>query len=223
MYVPRSFAENESGALWDFMDAHPFATLITSAGGLFATHLPLVLQRERGGSGVLEGHVARANVHHKLASNPAGTATDALVLFVGANAHVTPTWYPSKEEHGRTVPTWNYDTVHAYGTVQFLDDTSFLRRHLAELTARHEPVRGSSWTAEDAPADYMEQQLRAIVGVQIVIGRMEGKWKMSQNRDAADVDGVINGLRSTGVPMDAQVAQSVEEKASRRAAHDTAS
>ena len=172
---------------------------------------------------MLEGHVARANVHHKLASNPAGTATDALVLFVGANAHVTPTWYPSKEEHGRTVPTWNYDTVHAYGTVQFLDDTSFLRRHLAELTARHEPVRGSSWTAEDAPADYMEQQLRAIVGVQIVIGRMEGKWKMSQNRDAADVDGVINGLRSTGVPMDAQVAQSVEEKASRRAAHDTAS
>ncbi len=217
MYVPRSFAEDETGALWDFMDAHPFATLITSAGGLFATHLPLVLKREAGESGVLEGHIARANAHHRLASNPAGAATDALVLFVGANAHVTPTWYPSKEEHGKTVPTWNYDAVHAYGTVQFLDDPGVLRRHVADLTARHEPVRGSSWTPEDAPADYMEQQLRAIVGVRMMIGRLEGKWKMSQNRDAADVEGVIHGLRSTGVPMDEQVARSVQKRALRRA------
>ena len=136
MYVPPSNAEHDVGTMLDFVAAHPFGVLVTSsADGLVATHLPFVVHRARGPFGTLEGHVARANPHHRVA------AGEALVIFAGPDAYVTPGWYPSKAEHGRVVPTWNYVAVHARGTPRFTDDPAFLRRHLAELTDRHEAGR----------------------------------------------------------------------------------
>jgi transcriptional regulator len=208
VYIPRLNAESDTAVLHAFIEAHPFARLVTASGGLFATHLPLVLRPNDGELGTLEGHVARANPHHELATG----ATDALVIFAGPHAHVTPTWYPSKLETGRVVPTWNYVAVHAYGVVRFRDDAAFLRPHLARLTERHEAARGSEWRTSDPPAEYLSQQLRAIVGVEMEIIRLEGKWKMSQNRPEADVEGVIDGLRQSGDAEDAQVAAIVEER-----------
>jgi transcriptional regulator len=208
MYIPRNFAETETGVLYAFIDANPFGALITANDGLFATHLPLVLRPDVGPLGTLEGHVARANEHHRRVN----AATETLVIFSGPHAHVTPTWYPSKEESGKVVPTWNYVAVHAYGIVRFVDDPEFLRAHLARLTARHEPERGSEWTMSDPPAEYVTQQLRAIVGVEITITRLEGKWKMSQNRGEADVDGVVTGLRTSGSVQDAAVADIVASR-----------
>ena len=128
------------------------------------------------------------------------------MIFFGPHAHITPTWYPTKDETGKVVPTWNYVAVHAYGTVRFVDDPEFLRAHLARLTGRHEPERGSKWTMNDAPPAYVTQQLRAIVGVVIEITRLEGLRKMSQNRNEADVDGVVRGLRESGGAQDALIA-----------------
>jgi transcriptional regulator len=208
VYIPRLNAEPDKAVLHAFIEAHPFATLITASGGLFATHLPLVLRPNDGELGTLEGHVARANPHHELAAG----ATDALVIFAGAHAHVTPSWYATKVETGRVVPTWNYVAVHAYGSVTFRDDAEFLHAHVSRLTERHEAARGSEWRTSDPPAEYVSQQLRAIVGVEIAISRLEGKWKMSQNRPAADIDGVVDGLRQSGDPADAEVAAIVEER-----------
>ena len=206
MYIPRLNAEQDTSTLHAFIEGHPFATLVTSRGGLFATHLPLVLRPGDGPCGMLEGHVARANPHHELASG----AADALVIFTGPHAHVTPTWYPSKSEHGKVVPTWNYVAVHAYGVATFRDDNEYLRAHLARLTERHEAARGSEWRTDDPPADYLSQQLRAIVGVEIVISRLEGKWKLSQNRSEADVTGVVDGLRGSDHAGDVEVANAME-------------
>ena len=207
MYIPRTFAEQDSGVLHAFMDAHPFATLTTAAEGLYATHLPLIL-RDDGTILVLEGHVARANPHVARLSAPC----DALVIFSGANAHITPSWYPSKVDDGRVVPTWNYAAVHVFGTIHLREDEDFLRAHLARLSDRHERARGSEWTTNDPPADYLTQQRRAIVGVEITIARVEGKWKMSQNRSEADRVGVVDGLRRAGAPADAEVADLVSER-----------
>lgn len=212
MYIPRLNAEQDSATLHAFIIANPFATLVTAAGGLFATHLPLILRPSDGPFGTLEGHVARANQHHKLADG----AADALVIFTGPHAHITPTWYPSKVENERVVPTWNYVAVHAYGVARFRDDAEFLGAHVARLTERHEAARGSEWRTSDPPAEYVAQQLKAIVGVEIEITRLEGKWKMSQNRSTADVDGVIEGLTTSGDAEDAEVAQTMIERRAMR-------
>ena len=189
MYIPQSFAERDQQVVYDFMEQHPLATLITSAKGLYATHLPLLVDRERG---LLEGHIARANPHHR----DMAPGSEALVIFNGPDAYITPQWYASKKEHGRVVPTWNYASVHVYGTVTFVDDAEYLRGKLEALTTRHEAAREQPWHVSDAPAEYIERQLAAIVGVQVAIARVEGKWKMSQNRSAADIEGVVRGLTS---------------------------
>ncbi len=209
MYIPPSNAETRPEVLLDHVEAHPFATLVTAGeDGLFATPLPLVLDRGRGPLGVLRGHVARANPHHRQAlSHP-----EALVIFPGPDAYVTPAWYPAKAEHGKVVPTWNYVAVHVYGTLRFIDDSAFLRAHLQALTARHEGDREQPWSVQDAPADYIGQLERAIVGLEIEITRMEGKWKMSQNRPPADIDGVVRGLSSSVEFQDRQVAEIVEAR-----------
>ena len=208
MYIPSSYAEHDPQALFDFIDAHPLAVLVSSSatGGLYATHLPLVLDRAAGPSGTLAGHLARANPHQRLIAQG---AREALVIFSGPEAYITPEWYPAKREHGRVVPTWNYVAVHAWGTLTLRDDAAFLRDHLQSLTARHESDRGGTWQVGDAPAEFVAGQLKAIVGFELSIARLEGKWKMSQNRSDADIDGVIRGLTATGDANDATVAEVV--------------
>jgi transcriptional regulator len=211
MYNPSSFAEHDVAVMHDFIEAHPFGALVTaSPSGLFATHLPLVLDRQVGPHGTLQGHIARANPHHEVA----GDGSEALVLFTGADSYVTPSMYASKAKHGKVVPTWNYVAVHAHGTLRFVREPDALRVHLARLTARHETSRRQPWSITDAPADYIEKQLGAIVGVEIEITRLEGKWKMSQNRPAEDVDGVIEGLSASDDPREREVAEIVRERRS---------
>ena len=204
MYVPPAFAEERPEVLLDFVDAHPLGVLVTASPALYATHLPLLLDRTRGPFGVLQGHVARANPH-------AGSRSigEALVIFAGPDAYITPGWYASKAEHGRVVPTWNYVAVHATGTLRFVDDPAYLLGHVAALSRRHEAARERPWSVDDAPPGYVEKLARDIVGVEVEIARLEGKWKMSQNRPAADIAGVIEGLRERG---DAEVAAIVEER-----------
>lgn len=208
MYLPRAFAEHDPQVLFDFVDAHPLAILVTGSTkhGLTATHLPVVLHRDVGPAGALVGHMARANPQYRQLASGEAASSEALVIFAGPDAYITPSWYPSKQEHGKVVPTWNYVAVHASGTLRFTDDELLLRRHLDELTGRHEAARPTPWHVEDAPAAYITQQLAAIVCFEVRIIRLEGKWKMSQNRSDADVDGVVRGLGASDVSGDREVA-----------------
>jgi transcriptional regulator len=209
MYIPSSFAEHDVVVMQAFIEAHPLGALVTaSPSGLFATHLPLVLDRERGTHGTLQGHIARANPHHELA----GEGAEALVLFTGADAYVTPALYASKAKHGKVVPTWNYVAVHAHGTLRYVREPEALKRHLAQLTARHESGRPQPWSIDDTPSGYVDSLLGAIVGVEIEITRLDGKWKMSQNRPAEDVDGVIEGLGASQDPREREVGEIVRAR-----------
>jgi transcriptional regulator len=205
MYVPKSYREDRPDELFAFIAANPFGALITArAGRMFASHLPFVVDRGAGAQGTLLGHIARANDHHR----DAPPSEEALVIFNGPEAYVTPRWYPSKAEHGKVVPTWNYVAVHVYGTLRFTSDESFLRRQLELLTTEHEGAAPDAWRVTDAPDAWVAQQMKAIVGLELRITAIEGKWKMSQNRDAADIDGVIAGL-----PADKQaVAELVRQR-----------
>jgi transcriptional regulator len=203
MYTPRSFAETDLPTLFDYLDAHPLGILVsTTADKLAATHMPFLLDRSAGSHGTLLGHMARANAQSKLESS---TVTNALVIFTGPDAYITPDWYATKRETGRVVPTWNYVAVHVYGTLRLHDDSAFLREHLERLTHRHEASRATPWHVSDAPADHIEQQMKAIVAISIQIDRLEGKWKMSQNREDADIAGVIDGLSSSSIARDREV------------------
>jgi transcriptional regulator len=209
MYNPPSFAEHDVAVMHAFIEAHPLGALVTaSSSGLFATHLPLVLDRGRGEYGVLQGHIARANPHHELA----GDGSEALVLFTGTDSYVSPSLYASKAKHGRVVPTWNYVAVHAHGTLRFVREPEALKRHLAQLTARHEAGRPRPWSIDDAPEGYVAKQLGAIVGVELDITRLDGKWKMSQNRAAEDVEGVIEGLSASDDARAREVAEIVRAR-----------
>jgi len=166
----------------------------TGEGGLDATHLPLLLEPEPGPLGRLVGHVARANPQWR--ATPAGAA--ALAILLGPDAYVTPSWYPSKREGGKVVPTWNYLAVHAHGLVRFFEDRARLLDVVTRLTVRHEAGRVHPWKVDDAPSDYVATLLNGIVGVELTITRLEGKWKASQNRSEADRRGVEEGLRAEG-------------------------
>lgn len=191
MYLPRHFELSDPQALAGLMRAHPLATLVvTGPDGLSADHVPLLWDAE---ARVLQGHVARAN---PLARSAPGTP--ALAVFQGADAYVSPSWYASKAEHGKVVPTWNYAVVHARGALRAIDDAAWLRAFLGRLTERQESARPRPWGIDDAPADYIEQTLRAIVGIEIAVEALTGKWKVSQNRSAADRAGVARGLRDGG-------------------------
>lgn len=221
MYIPRSNAESRPEVLVEFMRAHPLAAFVSAgpAGELWATHLPVVVDPTRGSHGVVEGHLARANPHHELiraaaASGPG--AAESLLIFTGPEAYVTPTWYPAKAVDGRVVPTWNYVAVHAYGRVTLHDDPEWLLAHVSRLTDRSEATRPHAWEVTDAPADYVASNLRAIVGFELEISRLEGRWKMSQNRSDDDIDGVVEGLSASERPMDRAVAAIVEERRPRR-------
>ena len=211
MYIPASYAEHDLPTLIAFVERHPLAALVTSSEttGLFATHLPLALHRAAAAPGTLVGHLARANPHYR---QIADGATEALVIFTGPNAYVTPEWYASKQEHGRVVPTWNYVAVHAYGTIRLRDDPEFLREHLEALTSRHEAGRARPWHVSDAPEEFIAQQMKAIAGFELTIARLEGKWKMSQNRSGADIDGVVRGMGASEAHTDRAVAALVAER-----------
>jgi transcriptional regulator len=188
MYNPAAFAETRPDTLHAFMRANPLGVLVTaSADGPTATHLPLFLDPS---GQLLRCHMARANPQWRELE----TGGRALAIFTGPDHYVTPNWYPSKREHGKVVPTWNYAAVHATGNARLFDDTVSLLRHLNELTDTHEAGFTEPWAVADAPADYVEGLTRAIVGVEISIDRLEGKWKVNQNRSVQDQEGVIAGL-----------------------------
>lgn len=202
MYQPDHYRVDDIAEMHALMRARPLATLISSAElGLYATHLPTVLKPE-GPFGTIECHLARANPHWK----DLAAGGEALMIFQGPDAYITPNWYPSKAEHGKTVPTWNYAAVHAYGRPAVMQDAAWLRRHVGELTDQQERSEAVPWKVSDAPERYVDVMLRGIVGFRFEIVRLEGKWKMSQNREMRDRAGTVQGLARRGAGEDAQVA-----------------
>lgn len=196
MYRPAHFREDDPARLAAFMDANALALVIAnSPAGLLANHIPLLRFAEGEGRTVLRGHVARANEFWKVV--PPGA--DVLAVFSGAHIYVTPSWYPTKSTTGEVVPTWNYSSVHAYGRVTFIEDPEWLRNLVVALTDRHEAPRAAPWKVTDAPATYIGRMLRAIVGFEIAVERIEGKVKASQNRTDAERAGVEAGLEADGV------------------------
>jgi transcriptional regulator len=196
MYQPAHFKETDSDKLHALMRAYPFATMVTNGdGGLAANHLPLELV-----DGTLHGHVARGN---ELAGMD---GAEVLVIFRGPDGYVSPNWYPSKRETHREVPTWNYAVVHVHGRLRTVSDATWLRQLLGRLTDRHEAGQAEPWSVSDAPEDHIERMLRAIVGLEITIERVEGKFKLSQNHPAANRAGVLAGLRERAGRGDADLA-----------------
>jgi transcriptional regulator len=193
MYNPAHFEETRSEVLHALVASHSLGTLVTlNAGGLDANHIPFELAPADGPLGTLRAHVARANPVWK--SHAAGL--EVLVIFQGPQAYITPSWYrETKPATGKVVPTWNYCVVHAHGPMRIIEDRAWLRVQINRLVQRHEGGRAQPWHVTDAPEDFIEQQLAAIVGLEIAIQRIAGKWKVSQNRPPADREGVADGLR----------------------------
>ncbi|MCI0546878.1 MAG: FMN-binding negative transcriptional regulator [Candidatus Rokubacteria bacterium] len=203
MYVPPHFAETRIDVIHRRIADHPLAVLVTfGADGLEANHLPLELDPEPAPLGRLIGHVSRANPVWREFSRE----VEALAVFQGPDRYITPAWYPTKQESGKVVPTWNYAVVHAYGPLRIIEDPGWLRALVERLTNRHEAHRTAPWQVTDAPAEYIEAQLRGIVGIEIPISRLTGKWKVSQNRGAADRQGVVQGLGALPDPEAAAMA-----------------
>ncbi|SDL99449.1 FMN-binding negative transcriptional regulator [Pseudomonas indica] len=191
MYLPSAFRVEDLPHLHAQIDASPLAILVTlGAQGPEASHLPLLLDPQAGEFGTLHGHFARANPQWRQLADGA----EALVIFSGPDAYVSPGYYPSKAEHGKAVPTWNYIAVHAYGQAEIYDDPQRLRALVSRLSERHEQGRAHPWSVDDAPPGYIDGMLRAIVGFSLPIRRLEGKWKLSQNRNAEDFAGVRDAL-----------------------------
>lgn len=213
MYVPEHFRLGDLAEHHALMRAYPFAALITSSdAGYEVTHLPTVLKSE-GTLGLVECHVSRANPHWRtIAGN-----TRALLIYTGPEAYITPAWYPSKHAHGKVVPTWNYAVVHAHGVAEIVDDRTWLLRHVGELTDQQEAGAAVPWATSDAPGNFIEVLSRGIVGLRIRIDRLEGKAKMSQNRELPDREGVVGGLKSRGTEADAKVADLVAAQIESRA------
>lgn len=195
MYVPEHFRESRTEVLQALIDQHPLATVIAMTGdGLTANHIPLQSKLAGEGRGLLRGHIARSNTFWRQVAPGA----EVLAIFTGADAYVSPNWYPSKREHGKAVPTWNYATVHIKGTIRFIDDALWLREFVGSLTDVHELGRPGRWHVSDAPADYIDGMLRAIVGFEIEVTSVVGKFKGSQNRSGADRTGVNAALQRSG-------------------------
>ncbi|NGM21181.1 FMN-binding negative transcriptional regulator [Roseomonas stagni] len=207
MYIPPAFRLDDLPGLHGTIRAAGLANLVTAtAEGLVASPLPLFLDPEDGPFGTLHGHLARANPQWR---TPA--IGQAMAVFMGPDAYVSPSWYPSKQEHHRVVPTWNYVTVHAYGAAEFYEDPDRLLALVTRLTERHESPRPAPWAVFDAPADFIRGQLKGIVGLRLPIARLEGKRKLSQNRSAEDRAGVRTALAASDRPADRAVAAAMPE------------
>ena len=204
MYLPKHFEESRIEVLADFIRQHPFATL-TSQGdsGLIATHLPLLWDPSPAPLGTLTGHIAKPDPHGQ------AVAGESLAIFLGAQAYVSPSWYPSKREHGKVVPTWNYIAVHAYGALRVIEDAEWLRAFVTRLTTLQEQGLPEPWQVTDAPERFVASMLNGIVGLEMPIRRIEGKWKLSQNRPEADQAGTIEGLKRRGDAGSAAVAEAM--------------
>lgn len=204
MYLPRAFVDEDLTRLQGVIQHSRLATLVTwGALGLQASHVPLLLDPEQGANGTLYGHLAKANPQcAELASG-----AEALLIFMGEDAYISPSFYPSKAEHGKVVPTWNYVAVHAYGQPEVFTDPQRLLKVVEGLTERHETGRPQPWKVADAPADYLDSMLRAIVGFALPIQRLEGKRKLSQNRNAEDIAGVREGLAASADLRDQQLSR----------------
>ena len=203
MYQSPHFREDRLEVIHGLMRAHPLATLVSFDGdGVSANHLPLVLHTDVSERGTLRGHVAKANPFWKNVD----ASVEVLAIFQGPHHYISPAWYPSKKEHGKVVPTWNYAVVHAYGPVSVFHDADWLFEHLQALTSRQEADRDHPWAVTDAPAGYVARMLKGIVGFEFPITRMDGKWKFSQNRAEKDREGVVQGLNIEGSPSSIQVA-----------------
>ena len=207
MYLPTHFEENRVEVLQQTLRSHPLGLLVTLGGtGLEANAIPFLFDAERGPHGTLRGHVARANPVWREARGD----VEAMVVFQGPQTYISPSWYATKAETGKVVPTWNYVMVQARGPLVVRDDAAWVRRLVGDLTERHESTRSAPWRVEDAPADFIDSTLRAIVGIEIPLTSLTGKWKVSQNRPAADREGVVRGLAE----LDAGDAQRMAEQVS---------
>ena len=192
MYLPKHFLVEDQSVLAQLIFEYPLASIVANLDGHFEiNHLPLMLSADKT---KLYGHIARINPLVKVANgkNPSVTA-----IFNGPNAYITPAWYPSKQESGKVVPTWNYAVVHAEGSIKLIEDPEWLRAHVSQMTNIHEPTYQSTWKLDDAPEDYVQMMLKAIIGIEIEVSSLVGKFKLSQNRPAQDYDAVVGQLQKS--------------------------
>lgn len=217
MHVPSAFREDDLAALHETMRAARLANVVTAtAEGLKSTPLPLFLVPEEGPYGTLYGHFARANPQWKLEA-----IGEAMVLFMGPEAYISPSWYPSKQEHQKVVPTWNYVAVHAYGNAEFFHDAERLLEVVSRLTHHHEGQRARPWAVTDAPEAFIRRELRGIVGMRLPITRLNGQRKMSQNKNEADREGVVAGLAASERASDHEVAKLIPVRPAESCAQQT--
>jgi transcriptional regulator len=211
MYLPKHFEETRIQVLHELIRAHPLGALVTlTPSGLDANHIPFEVDPAPAPFGTLRGHIARANPLWRDFSRD----VEVLAIFQGPGTYISPSWYPTKKETAKVVPTWNYAVVHAHGALRVIDDHAWLRGFVEKLTNRHEAARRDPWKVTDAPADFIEKQVGAIIGLEIPITRLIGKWKVSQNRPPHDRDGVVRGLSQEGGPAAAAMADLVRQSQS---------
>ena len=197
MYNPQHFEETRPQVLQHLMSRYPLATIVTQGNaGLNANHIPLLFCATPAHLGMLQGHVARAN---PILSDIA-KAQELLIIFQGPDVYISPSWYEEKARTGKVVPTWNYLAVHAYGSITMRDDPTWLRQHLAKLTSEHESTFDAPWRIEDAPSEYINRMLRGIVGIEVTMSRVVGKWKLSQNKTHADQQAIVEALNKQMMP-----------------------
>jgi len=197
MYLPPAFREDRLAVQHDLIRAYPLGLIITAgAGGLMASPIPVLIYPDEGAFGTLRAHLSRGNPQWP----ELGVVPECLVVFQGPQDYITPSWYATKQETQKVVPTWNYATVQAWGPPRLVEDSAWLRRQLDDLTHAQEHARPAPWQVDDAPGSFIAAQMKGIIGVEIPIARLEGKWKVSQNRPAADRRGVVEGLRAQGAP-----------------------
>ena len=204
MYIPKHFDEPKIEVMHELIRANPLATLVTlTVNGLTANHIPLLLSENQTAFGTLQGHVARANPIWRESLSE----VESIAIFHGSTAYISPSFYATKEENGKVVPTWNYAVVHASGNLRIIDDAGWLRSQIERLTAKQEADFPKPWKLTDAPDDYIEKLLSAVVGIEIVITKLEGKWKVSQNQPEQNKESVIAGLKKRGMPNDEEIAE----------------
>jgi transcriptional regulator len=210
MYVPQHFQESDPSALHALMKAYPLAAVVVNDGDtLSADHVPLLLRAQAGGLGWLQGHVARANPLWR----KAGEGLDCLVIFQGVSGYISPSGYATKAEHGKVVPTWNYEVVHVQGKLWARDDVTWLREFLNALTQTHEAPQEHPWQVSDAPEDYIERTMQAVVGIEIEVLQITGKAKLSQNQPAANKQSLVQALEAKGDAAALAMAQAVRAHA----------